>query len=1168
MGINQGPISLDQKYTQGSGHVFLTGIQALVRLPMAQIRRDRANGLKTAGFVSGYRGSPLGGYDQQLFAARKHLDQYNIKFQPGVNEDLAATAIWGSQQLNLSKGANYDGIVGIWYGKGPGVDRCGDVFRHGNAAGSAKDGGVLCLAGDDHGAKSSTVPHQSDHAFISALMPYLYPSSIHEMIEMGLLGIAMSRYSGCWVGMKVITETVETTAEVDLSDEMKPFIIPTDFEMPPGGLNLRWPDDRYDQDRRLQDYKGFAAIAFARANKVNRITMDSPNARFGIMASGKSYEDIRQALRELGITPDVAAKIGLRLYKIGMPWPLEPQGVREFAVGLEEIFIVEERREIVENQVKQELFNWRDDVRPRIVGKMDEHDKRFLTFAAELSVASLASSLTERLLRLNLNPEIAEMLRAKADWFNGREATQMQAVSPVTRTPYFCSGCPHNTSTKVPEGSRAFAGIGCHFMALWMDRNTETFTHMGGEGVPWVGVAPFTNEQHVFANLGDGTYFHSGSLAIRQAVASGANITYKILYNDATAMTGGQHVDGELTPQQITFQLHAEGIREIYLVSENPHLYPVADIAPGAKVAHRDELDAVMKACRQVKGASAIVFVQTCAAEKRRRRKRGLMEDPARRVLINPAVCEGCGDCSVQSNCISVEPLETEFGRKRTINQSACNKDYSCLKGFCPSFVTIDGGTLRRRAPSGLENKAAGDLGELPEPASKPALDRPYNVAVGGVGGTGVLTIGALLGMAAHIEGKASMILDMSGLAQKGGAVLSHVRLSEHTADVTCSRIVTGTADLVIAADEVVAASKETMTLCELSRTAGVINSHVIPTADFILNRDFNFQSRKVNHVLETALRKDSAFVDFTRPAETLLGDAIATNMMMMGYAYQRGLLPLSAAAIEQAIEVNGVAIKMNTQAFRLGRLAAADPARIEAMMKGHDEATSAKSLDSMSLDEIIAHRTAHLAAYQNEKLAARYQALVKQVRDAALDRGFGEQLPRAVAINYAKLLAYKDEYEVARLYTDGHFEQQLRDQFDGDFRISFNLAPPILGGGKDALGRPKKRAFGTWMMPVFKLLARMRWLRGTPLDIFGHSADRRLERDLIAGYEKDVATVLGLLSAANHDAAVELLSLPDRIRGYGPVKEKAVRDAQVRYAQLAADLANPPPAPRQIAAE
>src|SRR5437899_85989 len=1162
MGINQGPISLDQKYTQGTGHIFLTGIQALVRLPMAQIRRDRAAGLNTACFVSGDRGSPLGGYDQQLFAARKHLDQYNIKFQPGVNEDLAATAIWGSQQLNLSPGAKYDGVVGIWYGKGPGVDRCGDVFRHGNTAGSAKNGGVLVLAGDDHGAKSSTVPHQSDHAFISALMPYLYPSSIHEMIEMGLLGIAMSRYSGCWVGMKVITETVETTAEIDLTDEMTPFAIPTDFEMPPGGLNLRWPDDRYAQDLRLQDYKGYAAIAFARANKINRITMDSPNARYGIMASGKSYEDIRQAMRELGITEEVAAKIGLRLYKIGMPWPLEPEGVRNFAVGLEEIFIVEERREIVENQVKQELFNWRDDVRPRIVGKMDDHDKRFLTFAAELSVASLASSLTERLLRLNLNPEIANMLRAKADWFNGREASQVQAVAPISRTPYFCSGCPHNTSTKVPEGSRAFAGIGCHFMALWMDRNTETFTHMGGEGVPWVGVAPFTKEEHVFANLGDGTYFHSGTLAIRQAVASGANITYKILYNDAAAMTGGQHVDGELSPQQITFQLHSEGIRNIYLVSENPGAYPASDIAPGVKVAHRDELDAVQKTCRTLKGTSAIVFVQTCAAEKRRRRKRGLMEDPARRVMINPAVCEGCGDCSVQSNCISVEPLETEMGRKRTINQSTCNKDYSCLKGFCPSFVTIDGGKPRRRAPAnlgdtGLGNTSLGDIGDLPEPASFPSLERPYNIAVGGVGGTGVLTIGALLGMAAHIEGKASMILDMSGLAQKGGAVLSHVRLSEHTADVTCSRIVTGTADLVLAADEVVAASKETITLCESSRTHGVINSHVIPTADFILNRDFSFQSRKVNAVLENALTKDSSFFDFTKPAEILLGDSIATNMMMMGYAYQKGLLPLSAKAIEQAIEVNGVSIKMNTQAFQLGRLAAADPARLAAMMKGQDETVAPKTLDAMSLDEIVVHRSALLTNYQNAALAERYRKLVGQVRDAALSGGFGDALPRAVAINYAKLLAYKDEYEVARLYTDGNFEKQIRDQFEGDFKFNFNLAPPLLGGGTDALGRPRKRAFGAWMMPLFRLLAKMRGLRGTAFDIFGYSADRRLERDLIAGYEKDVAHVLSVLSPQNLDTAIEILSLPDRVRGYGPVKEKSVQDAKARYAQLAADLDN-----------
>ena len=1164
MGINQGAISLDQKYTAKSGHVFMTGIQALVRLPMAQIRRDRANGLNTAGFVTGYRGSPLGGYDQQLNAAKKHLAEYGIKFQPGVNEDLAATAIWGSQQLNLSPGAKYDGVVGIWYGKGPGVDRSGDVLRHGNAAGSAKNGGVLCLAGDDHGAKSSTVPHQSDHAFVSALMPYLYPSSIHEIIEMGLLGIAMSRYSGCWVGMKTITEVVETTAEINLNDEMRQFVIPTDFELPPGGLNLRWPDDRFEQDRRLQDYKGYAAIAFARANKVDRITMDSPKARFGIMASGKSYEDVRQALRELGITEQVAARIGLRLYKVGMPWPLEPEGVRNFAVGLEEILIVEERREIIENQVKQELFNWRDDVRPRIVGKMDSHDKRFLPFAEEMTVSKVATSITDRLLAMELDSDIAALLRAKADWFHGREASQVQAIAPVVRTPYFCSGCPHNTSTKVPEGSRALAGIGCHFMSLWMDRNTETFTHMGGEGVPWVGIAPFTKEKHIFANIGDGTYFHSGSLAIRQSVASKANITYKILYNDAVAMTGGQHVDGDLSPQQITFQLHSEGVREIYLVSETPDAYPAHTIAPGTKLAHRDQLDAVMKACRETPGCSAIVFVQTCAAEKRRRRKRGILEDPSRRVMINAAVCEGCGDCSVQSNCISVEPLETEFGRKRTINQSSCNKDYSCVKGFCPSFVTVDGGTLRKRAPVDL---AA--IGELPEPATRPSLDRTYNIAVGGVGGTGVLTIGALLGMAAHIEGHASMILDMSGLAQKGGAVLSHIRLSQDTDDVKCSRIVTGTADLVIAADEVVAASKETITLCDAPRTTGIVNTHLIPIADFIRNRDFDFQQPKVNHVLEGALTKNSTFVDFTTPAEVLLGDAIATNMMMMGYAYQRGLLPLTAQSIEQAIELNGVSIKMNTLAFRLGRLAAAKPEQLTAMMSGHEEAAAHKVLGDMSLDEVIAHRSAHLTAYQNAALAERYRALVDKVKRAADAKGFGEALPRAAAVNYAKLLAYKDEYEVARLYTDGSFEKQLRDQFEGNFKLGYHLAPPLLPAGDDGAGRPKKKMFGGWMMTGFRMLAGLKGLRGTPLDLFGYSHDRRLERALIAEYESDVETVLKLLAPETERTAIALLSLPDDIRGYGPVKQQAYDKSRAKRAGLLKDLSNPPPlVQRQIAAE
>src|SRR6266851_3384458 len=1150
MGINQGPISLDQKYTQGSGHVFLTGIQALVRLPMAQIRRDRAAGLNTAGFVTGYRGSPLGGYDQQLFAARKHLEPYNIKFQPGVNEDLAATAIWGSQQLNLSPGARYDGAVGIWYGKGPGVDRCGDVFRHGNAAGSAKNGGVLCLAGDDHGAKSSTVPHQSDHAFISALMPYLYPSSIHEMIEMGLLGIAMSRYSGCWVGMKVITETVETTAEIDLTDEMTPFIIPTDFEMPPGGLNLRWPDDRYEQDRRLQDYKGFAAIAFARANKVNRVTMDSPNARFGIMASGKSYEDIRQALRELGVTPEVAAKIGLRLYKIGMPWPLEPQGVREFAVGLEEILIVEERREIVENQVKQELFNWRDDVRPRIVGKMDEHDKRFLTFAAELSVASLASSLTERLLRLNLNPEIAEMLRAKADWFNGREATQMQAVAPISRTPYFCSGCPHNTSTKVPEGSRAFAGIGCHFMALWMDRNTETYTHMGGEGVPWVGVAPFTNEKHVFANLGDGTYFHSGSLAIRQAVASGANITYKILYNDATAMTGGQHVDGELSPQQITFQLHSEGIRDIYLVSENPDAYPASDIAPGTRTAHRDELDAVMKTLREVKGASAIVFVQTCAAEKRRRRKRGTLEDPQRRVIINPAVCEGCGDCSVQSNCISVEPLETELGRKRTINQSSCNKDYSCLKGFCPSFVTVEGGNLKKGRAASPEGEA--EFAPVPQPGQN-ALDPPFGVLVTGIGGMGVITIGQIMAVAAHLEGRGVTVLDMSGLAQKFGPVMSHVRIARSPGELHSVRVGTGAADLVLGCDLVVASGAEALSKMNDKSTKVLVNATVSPTADFVRNPDWQLPGTQLQaDIVDAAGAENVEFLPAGRLATALLGDAIATNMFMLGYAFQKGWVPLAERSLLRAIELNGVAVEFNGKAFLWGRRAAIDLARVERLATPAEVIPISQAL-SRNLDELIARRVEFLTAYQDAAYANRYRKLVERVREVEAQKAGGTALTEAVARYYFKLMAYKDEYEVARLYSDPGFARKVEGMFEGGYKLKFHLAPPIFNKPDPRTGEARKSEFGPWMMAAFRVLAKFKRLRGTPFDIFGMTRERRTERRLIGEYEATVAELLERLDGGNQKLAAEIASVPEHIRGFGHVKRRHLDEAKNKEAGLLA---------------
>ncbi|MCC6517297.1 MAG: indolepyruvate ferredoxin oxidoreductase family protein, partial [Tabrizicola sp.] len=775
-------ITLDDKYAAERGSVYLTGTQALVRLPMTQMRRDHAAGLNTGAFISGYRGSPLGGYDQQLVKARKHLDWHGIVFQPGLNEDLAATAVWGSQQVQLSPGARKDGVVGLWYGKGPGVDRCGDVFKHANAAGSAALGGVLAIAGDDHTCKSSSIPHQSDHAFISALMPMLYPSSVHEFLEMGLLGIAMSRFSGCWVGFKVISETVEISSVVDLAQEARGFVLPPDFQLPPGGLNLRWPDPPLVQDARLQEQKGYAAIAFARANGVDQLIASHARDRFGIVASGKAYEDVRQALAELGLGPQEQAAIGIRLYKVRMPWPLEPEGIRAFSQGLEEVLIVEERREIIENQIKEQLFNWRADVRPRIVGKFDHEDRPFLGLSAGLTVATVAGAIAERLLHLDLPEGLADRLRARAAALHAAEDRARTHVPPVLRLPHYCPGCPHNTSTRVPEGSTAMAGIGCHFMAQWMDRRTETFTHMGAEGVPWTAIRHFTDEKHRFVNLGDGTFFHSGHLAIRQSVAAGANITYKILVNDAVAMTGGQPIDGELTPEQITHLMHDERVARIVLMSDRPDVYRPADLAPGTEIRHRDAIDAVMLDLRKVPGVTVIVYEQTCAAELRRRRKRGEAADPDLRLWINPAVCEGCGDCSVQSNCIAVEPLETDLGRKRKINQSACNKDYSCLKGFCPSFVSVRGAALRK-APA----QKGADIATLPDPVL-PQIDRAWNLALAGVGGTGVLTISAILGMAAHVEGKIPMVLDMAGLAQKGGAVMSHVRISRADRPVAAPR--------------------------------------------------------------------------------------------------------------------------------------------------------------------------------------------------------------------------------------------------------------------------------------------------------------------------------------------------------------------------------------------
>jgi len=1140
-------ISLEDKYTATEGKVFMNGTQALVRLPIVQMRRDREAGHNTAGFISGYRGSPIGAYDFALQQAQKHLDKEGIIFQPGLNEDLAATAVWGTQQIDTTPGAKVDGVSAYWYGKGPGVDRSGDVFKHANSAGTSRLGGVLAFAGDDHTAKSSTIAHQSDHAFMAAIMPMLFPSSVHEFVELGLLGTAMSRYSGLWVGYKVISDTIETTAVVDLEGEKKQFIIPQDFELPHDGLNLRWPDGILDQDERLQEYKAYAAIAFARANGVDQLIFDSKKPRFGIVSSGKAYENVREALRQLGIDEKMADKLGLRLYKVRMPWPLEPEGIRKFADGLEEVLVIEERREIIEHQIKQQLFNWREDVRPRIVGKFDHEDRHILKLNEEMTAGVAVRAIATRLLTFDMPEGLASRIRQKLAYYEERAGVKKNHEAPVTRTAHFCSGCPHNTSTKVPEGSRAMAGIGCHFMSVWMDRSTETVSQMGGEGVSWTGLSHFTDEKHVFANLGDGTYFHSGLMAIRAAIASKANITYKVLFNDAVAMTGGQTHDGPLDPPTISKQLKAEGVKEIWLVSDEPERYFKSEFATGTEIRHRDHIEEVQKHLRNVKGCTAIIYDQTCAAELRRRRKRGLAKDPDKRAFINPLVCEGCGDCSVQSNCVSIEPLETEFGRKRKINQSSCNKDFSCVEGFCPSFVTVHGGTLKKPQLPDL------DASSLPEPKT-PKLDDVYNIAITGVGGTGVLTIGALLGMAAHIEDKAAIILDMAGLAQKGGAVLSHVRLAPTTDLVAAPQIVTGEADLLLAADTVVADSKNSISLCSPENTNAILNTHLNPVSNFIFDRDYDFREQAVVGNIRKHVRDDLTQIDFTKLAETVCGDAIATNVMMIGYACQKGLLPVSPQSIERAIELNAVAVKANKRAFNWGRKFAYDPSEIENIL----QSTKPAAQEPDTLEQIIDKRADFLTDYQDAKYAQDYRDFVSRVEIAESRLGKSRELTNAVARNLFKLMAYKDEYEVARLYTNGEFEKQIAETFDGKFEIKYHLAPPMLTGKKPN-GRPRKRAFGPWMMKAFKMLAKYKHLRGTRWDVFGYSAERKMERQLIEDYKTTINDLLARLNEENRHFASAIARVPDEIRGFGPVKEEACKKAEAKKKDLLRQFEKPP---------
>lgn len=1143
--------TLEDKYTLETGRVFLTGTQALVRLTLMQKALDRAHGRNTAGYVTGYRGSPLGALDQEFGQARHLLEAGDIKFQPAVNEDLAATALWGSQQLNMFEGAKFDGVFGIWYGKGPGVDRTGDVFRHANMAGTAPLGGVLALAGDDPACKSSTVPSQSEYAFTDVMIPFLHPANIEEILELGLLGIQMSRYSGLWVGLKCITDNIDTSASVDIGPHLYDFAMPDDFQMPEDGLHIRWPDAPLDQEKRLHRYKIYAALAFARANKLNRITLDSPKPRLGICATGKSYMDVLQALDDLGIDEEHAAEIGIRLFKITMPWPLERESARHFAEGLDEILVVEEKRAVIENQLKEQLYNWREDVRPRVVGKFDENGEWILPSAGELTPAMIARAIAKRIEKFHTS----ERIRDRLAFLTKKEQSLSTGQPDMKRIPYFCAGCPHNTSTKVPEGSRAAAGIGCHYMAIWMDRETETFTHMGGEGVNWVGQAPFTETQHIFANIGDGTYFHSGLLAIRAAVSSGVNMTYKILYNDAVAMTGGQAHDGPLNPAIIAQQIRAEGIAHIVVVTDEPDKYPVNYGFPSdVKIHHRDEMDEVQRHLRIIKGVSALIYDQTCAAEKRRRRKRGLYPDPAKRVFINEHVCEGCGDCGLASNCVAVTPRETELGRKRAIDQSACNKDYSCLDGFCPSFVTVEDTQVRKP-------KAVGDVPfpALPEPGTVDLSD-PYNVVVTGIGGTGVVTIGAILGMAAHLESRGISVLDVAGLAQKNGMVYSHLRFAAKPHDIHAVRISAGGADLLLGCDMVSSADPETLAKLRAGNSKAVVNEHQTMTADFTRQPDMMFPEEGLKQTLREEAGQDSVdFFEATAMARKLLGDTIAANMMVVGYAYQKGLLPVSADAIERAIELNGVAIEFNKQAFLWGRRAAHDMAAVETIIGRNDEKPQ-----PFELDGFIERRINDLTAYQNKTYSDKYSALIDRIRTAEASAMPGSSaLSEAAARGLFKLMAYKDEYEVARLYTDGRFERAIQETFADGGKVKIHLAPPLLAERDPVSGHLKKRAYGPWIMMAFRLLAGFKGLRGTVFDPFSYTAERKMERQLIADYESRLVEIADNLSADNHAAAVQLASLPMRMRGFGHVKEANVKAAKACEADLIATFRDPSRAPQ-----
>ncbi len=1148
-------VSLDDKYQSEQGRVYLTGSQAFVRAAMLQYLRDQAAGLNTASFISGYRGSPMHNVDKELWRANRYLADRAIHFVPGINEDLAATACLGTQQSSMFGDSTHDGVFAMWYGKGPGLDRSIDAFRHANMIGTAAQGGVLAVVGDDHAMKSTDVPAASETMFADLQMPMLYPGTVQEIVDYSLYGWAMSRFSGAWTGFKVTADTVDAAASVDGDPHRLQIVLP-EFPFPDDGVNIRAGDRWTFQETRLRQFKLPAALAFARANNLNQVVLESSRPRIGIISSGKAAVDVRQALMELGITVAQAADLGIVMLKMGMPFPFDGEAVRQFADGLEEIVVVEEKRRFLESKVRDVLYDLPDARRPRVVGRNDDEGNEMLPGCGEFGAEEIARALAGRIGHFHSSERITARL-AFLDAKAGRAAQRQEMA--VTRIPYFCSGCPHNTSTRVPEGSRGQSGVGCHFMASYMDRDTDAITQMGGEGANWIGHFPFSKAGHVFQNLGDGTFFHSGLMAVRACVAAKVNITYKILFNDAVAMTGGQPIDGELSPMLISQQVYAEGVRTIVVVSDQPDKYPGdADFAPGTTFEHRRSLARVQRQLREVEGVSVLIYDQTCAAEKRRRRKRGEMEDPARRLFINHLACEGCGDCSATSNCMSVLPLQTEFGRKRRIDQSSCNKDYSCAEGFCPSFVSVVGGIPRNAAAL---TQAPENLRLLPEPA-RPALTggQSYGILITGIGGTGVVTISALLTMAAHMEGKAFSTIDQFGMAQKGGAVTSHVRLAASQDDIQSARLSSGAADLIMGCDSLVTASELALTTIDAGRSHVLVNSNQSITGQFAMDPSLEFPADDVEMRIRAEAGPGKAtFLDATRLATTLLGDAIGANLFMLGHAYQQGLIPVSAEAIEQTIEMNGVAVEMNKAAFLWGRRAAVDLDAVSAAANPDGGPESNRDLLADDLPSLIARRKEDLTAYQGKRLARRYGDLVAEVAARETQIAPDSQaLAKAVARNLYKLMAYKDEYEVARLYSDGRFKAALEQQFQGDFTLAFHLAPPVLSKIDPDTGLPMKRDFGPWMGAAMTWLARLKFLRGGPLDVFGRTEERRTERRLIAEYQALMGELLGGLNAGNIALAIRLAQVPELISGYGHVKARHLAEAGALQDSLLSEWRNP----------